>query len=363
METPLVSVAMVVCNAERFLAEAIESVLDQTFRDFEFVIVDFGSTDASQAIVRSYRAKDDRIQFHVIPHCNLSEARNDCCFRARGKYLALLDADDVALPERLMRQVEYLESHPEIGILGGANDLIDESGRWLGAIACRENDRALRKAVQNCSPFCASTVTMRVEAFRAVGGYRRAFADTAEDYDLWRRIMERCQAAKLCEVLARYRLHPDQIGGRKLRQLSLGQCVARASAMMRSQGKVDPVDSADCIRPELLSQLGVTEEEAENTLLTAYSTRVLNSLRVSSGNPALPLVNEMLEALAQSKHVRGSVAAEAWFTAARAYYRQGDIAKACRAAAKAAIVHPSFVAATPWRGIRRVARSVTQPGG
>jgi hypothetical protein len=363
MKTRLVSVAMVVCNVERFLAEAIESILNQTLRDFEFVIVDFGSTDASRSIIRSYQAKDDRIQFHVIPPCNLSEARNDCCFRARGKYLALLDADDVALPDRLMRQVEYLESHPETGILGGGNDLIDESGRYLGRVARAENDRELRKTLLNCSPFCASTVTLRVDAFLAVGGYRRAFADTAEDYDLWRRIMERCQGAKLGEALACYRIHTDQVGRRKLRQLSLGQCVARASGMVRSQGKADPVDSADAITAELLTELAVSEEDVENTLLATYSTRVLNSLRASNRNSALPLVDEMLEALAQSKHVRGSVAAEVWLTAARAYFRPGDITKACGAMTRAAIARPAFVAEIPWRGVRRLARRVMQPFG
>ena len=362
-KTPLVSVAMVVCNVERFLAEAIESILNQTFRDFEFIIVDFGSSDASPAVVKSYQAKDDRIQFHVIPPCNLSEARNDCCFRARGKYLALMDADDVALPDRLARQVEYLESHPEIGILGGTNDLIDESGRWLGTAARAENDREIRKTLLNGNPFSGNTATMRLDAFRGVGGYRRAFADTGEDYDLSQRIMERCQGAKLGEVFARYRLHSGQISARKLRQLSLAQCVARASGRIRHQGKADPVDSADSITPELLSELGVSEEDVENTLLATYSTRVLNSLRASAGDSTLPLVNEMLKALAQSKHVRGSVAAETWFTAARAYYRRGDIRRACGAMTKAAIVHPSFVAATPWRGLRRAARRVTQPSG
>ena len=357
-KTPLVSVAMVVRNVERFLAEAIESILTQTFRDFEFIIVDFGSSDASPAVVKSYQAKDDRIQFHVIPPCNLSEARNDCCFRARGKYLALLDADDVALPDRLARQVEYLEGHPEIGILGGANDLVDESGRWLGTVAWPENDRELRKTLQNSSPFCTSTVSMRSDAFRAAGGYRKAFADTHEDYDLWLRTMERCQGAKLGVVFSRYRLHSGQIGARRLRQLSLGRCVARASGMLRSQGKTDPVDSADSITSELLTELGVTEEEVESTLLASYSTRVLNTMRARNGNSALPLVNEMLEALAHSKHVRDSVAAETWFTAARAFYGRGDITSACGAMTKAAIVHPPFVAEIPLRGIRRMARRV-----
>ncbi len=356
MKTPLVSVAMVVSNVERFLPAAIESILDQTYRDFEFVILDFGSSDRSPEIVRSYQARDDRIKFHVSPHSNLSEARNDCCFRAQGTYFALLDADDVALPDRLERQVAYLESHPEIGILGGANDLIDEADKLLGTVAWPEDDGELRKTLQNSSPFCTSTVTFRAEVFRAAGGYRKALGDTHEDYDLYLRIMEHCRGVKLGEVYSRYRLHSGQIGARRLRALSLGRCVARASGSLRRQGKPDPVDSADSITPQLLIQLGITADEVECTLLSSYSTRVLNSLRLNNGGSALPLVDEMLETLAQSKHVPGSVAAETWFTAARAYYRGGDIRRACGAMTHAALTHPSLLAGIPWRGIRRVAR-------
>ena len=100
MNEPVVSVAMVVCNVERFLAEAIESILAQTYRDFEFVIVDFGSTDRSKEIIAGYAAKDSRVKLHEIPHCGLAEARNAGCFLAQGQYIAIMDADDVSLPER-----------------------------------------------------------------------------------------------------------------------------------------------------------------------------------------------------------------------------------------------------------------------
>ena len=367
MGTPLVSVAMVVCNVERFLAEAIESILNQTFRDFEFIIVDFGSTDGSQSIIRSYQAKDDRIQFHVIPHCNLSEARNACCFRARGKYLALLDADDVALPDRLARQVQYLESHPEIGILGAAHDLIDQAGRRLGTVGELASDGEIRNTLRKGCPFCPSTVTMRLEEFQAVKGYRKAFAGTeasnvisyAEDYDLWLRMMERCRAAKLGDALACYRLHTGQLGSRTLRQLSLGHCVARASATMRSQGRADPLNSIDSITPELLAELGVTEEQVENQLLESYYIRVLTLQRANMGTSILPLVKEMLEVLAQSKSVRDSVAAETWFTAARVYWHLGNVTGACAAMTRAVVTYPAWVARLPWRGIRWVARRAT----
>src|SRR5579863_4921092 len=99
MTTPLVSVVMVVFNVDRFLGDAIESILDQTFGDFEFIIVDFGSTDKSKEIISSFATKDSRIKFHEIPHCRLSEARNTAGFLAKGKYIAIADADDVSLPD------------------------------------------------------------------------------------------------------------------------------------------------------------------------------------------------------------------------------------------------------------------------
>jgi glycosyltransferase involved in cell wall biosynthesis len=362
METPLVSVAMVVCNVERFLAEAIESILNQTFRDFEFIIVDFGSTDGSQSIIRRYQEKDKRIQFHVIPHCNLSEARNACCFRARGKYLALLDADDVALPDRLARQVHYLDRHPQVAILGGAVELIDELGRGLGVEGRRESDREIRHTLLKHSPFVVSTVTVRAEEFRAAGGYRRAFDDSGEDYDLWLRMMERCRAATLGEVVARFRIHAYQLGARKTKELGIGSCVARASARIRSQGRADPLDSVDSITPELLAELGLPREEVESDILATYGTRVINSLRANNDASTLPQVNEMLEVLAQSKFVGGPVAAETWFTAARAYWHRGNATGACAAMSRAVLAYPLFVTGIPWRGIRRVGRKVMRWG-
>src|SRR5215471_1046885 len=99
MDKPLVSVVLVVCNVDRFLAESIESILAQTFREFEFIIVDFGSTDRSIVIISDYVAADNRIQFHTVPHCGLGEARNIGCSLAQGRYIALMDADDVSVPE------------------------------------------------------------------------------------------------------------------------------------------------------------------------------------------------------------------------------------------------------------------------
>src|ERR1700683_3775830 len=117
---PLVSVVMVISNVERFVAEAIESVLGQTFRDFEFVIVDFGSTDRTKDIAASYAAKDSRIRLSQIPPCSYIEAKIAACSLPTGRYIAIQDADDVSLPDRLKAEVDFMEDHPKVGFLGGA---------------------------------------------------------------------------------------------------------------------------------------------------------------------------------------------------------------------------------------------------
>src|SRR5215831_10328673 len=120
MDKPLLSVVLVVCNVDRFLAEAIESILGQTFRNFEFIIVDFGSTDKSIAIISDYAAKDSRIKFHTIPRCGLAEARNAGCSFAEGRYIAIMDADDVSVHERLAWQVDFMQKHEDVSVIGGA---------------------------------------------------------------------------------------------------------------------------------------------------------------------------------------------------------------------------------------------------
>jgi glycosyltransferase involved in cell wall biosynthesis len=117
---------MAICDVEHYLGDSIESILGQTFKDFEFIIVDFGSTDKSKTIAAGYAANDARVKFHEIPPCALPVARNAGCFLAQGRYIAVMDADDVSSQNRLAWQVEYLERHPEVALLGGAT-------RWFDA--------------------------------------------------------------------------------------------------------------------------------------------------------------------------------------------------------------------------------------
>src|SRR5208283_1576195 len=194
---PLVSVVMVICNVERFLAEAIESVLNQTFHDFEFIIVDFGSTDKSKDIATSYAAEDSRITLSQIPRCSYIEAKIAACSLPKGRYIAIQDADDVSLRDRLKAEVDYMENHPEVGLLGGAVQRIDADGKHLGiADDYPTEDKEIRIALRKWNTFWHPTVLIRRDAFLRAGGYREA-TSPSDDYDLWLRISEHYQCANL----------------------------------------------------------------------------------------------------------------------------------------------------------------------
>ena len=266
MNKPLVSVVMVVCNVDRFLAECIESILGQTFSDFEFIIVDYGSTDASKGIVALYAQADQRVRMHEIPHCGLGQARNAACSLARGRYIAIMDADDVALPERLQLEVDFMEKHPRVGLLGAAVQWINAAGRDLYIGRVPTDDKQLRRSLTIHCPFWQPTVLLLKKAFDRAGGYRNAFAP-AEDYDLWLRVTEHFQCSNLEDIVLKYRIHSQQVSLRKRKQQTLGILAAQRSAALRQEGKRDVFGSVDAITPELLTKLGVPESTQERAFV------------------------------------------------------------------------------------------------
>src|SRR6266850_2586355 len=327
MNRPLVSVAMVVCNVDRYLAEAIESILDQTFKEFEFIIVDFGSTDRSNSIILEYQGKDNRIKFHTIPHCGLGEARNAAGFLAQGQYIAIMDADDIAVRDRLTWQIDFMEKHREVGVLGGAVEFITclpearDAADGVPQIAISPvEDREIRSALLRRCPFWQPTVLLRTQAFVSVGGYRPAFAP-AEDYDLWLRIGERFQLANLEQVVLKYRIHPNQVSQRKLRQQTLSFLAARATASSRRNGNPDPLNSVTEITPAVLAGLGVTESAVQRALAYAYMLWIRNSTLTGQHSAALDLALEM-HGSSDWKYADRRVVADLRLLVAQAQWRQ-----------------------------------------
>ncbi|OGO06384.1 MAG: hypothetical protein A2Y73_07940 [Chloroflexi bacterium RBG_13_56_8] len=206
---PKVSVVMSVYNGASYLPAAVESILGQTFSDFEFIIVDDGSTDQTSKILQSFR--DERIVLlKNNRNLGLTKSLNRGLERARGEYIARLDADDISLPERLARQVQYLDAHPELGLVASAVVYIDPDGNELGVQRIRTRD--FYSALLDVDFVWEHSATMfRTACVQAVGPYRDEFK-YMQDVDLWLRIGEKSGLMVLGEPLIKLRLHPESIG-------------------------------------------------------------------------------------------------------------------------------------------------------
>ena len=251
---PLVTVAMAVRNGAAYLAESVESILDQTLRDIEVAIVDDHSTDETPEVLARYERGDPRLRVLRGGPRGLAHARNLGCRAARGRYLAIMDADDVSLPDRLESQAAMLESRPALGALGGAMEHIDSGGNVIGVKHYpTENEALQRSLLQGCC-IPQPAVMMRREAYEHAGGYRRAFPP-AEDYDLWLRIAERWEIANLPDVVVRYRVYTEQTSSRKAGDRVWSSVAACAAAALRRWTGTDPMEGVDRTAPEVLLRL------------------------------------------------------------------------------------------------------------
>lgn len=204
-DIPLVSVLMPVYNGELYLQEAMESILDQTFREFEFIIINDGSTDYTGEIVQSYA--DPRIRcFENEQNMGVARSRNRALSLAQSPYIAVMDADDVSLPERLAKQVDFLDAHPEVGVLGSLVQVIDGDGNKSHTLRPPAEHGVLRWSLCFGGPIAHPTVMMRREVVERVGGYNSDLV-TAEDYDLWRRLSGVTRLFNLQDVLLYLRDH------------------------------------------------------------------------------------------------------------------------------------------------------------
>ncbi|HET7207318.1 MAG TPA: glycosyltransferase family A protein [Terriglobales bacterium] len=353
MNSPLVSVAMVVCNVDRFLSQAIDSVLNQTLRDLEFVIVDFGSEDRSKAIVSGYAAKDSRIKFHEIPHCGLAEARNAACFLCKTDYIAIMDADDIAVEERLQWQMEFMLKSPDVGVVGGGVQWIDVQGMALRNAYNPCDDAEIQAQLLYGCPFWQPTVLMRREAFVQVGGYRDAFAP-AEDYDLWLRIAEQYKMANLSKILLRYRMHPGQVSVRKREQQTFGHLAAQVSASRRRSGNPDPLSLVKEITPALLQQLGIDEPTIEKKLATEYVIWMRHLFLATEYSSALDVSSKVLQS-SNWIHAR-KIIVDVRLMNAHIYWKQKKFLKSLTCVCGAFVRRP-LIAGRPLRAILRLLQS------
>ena len=273
---PTVSVLMPVYNAAPYLAEAIESILSQTFGDFEFLIIDDGSADDTAQIAESYAQRDQRIRLVRHAENQGQTARlNQGLALARGRYIARMDGDDISLSERLGQQVAFFDSHPGIGVCGS----------WLPTIGDRHtrferyptSDADIRCQLLFRDVLAHPAVMLRRALFTEHGLAYDPFFQIAQDYDLWARCAEHTQLANMPQVLLHYRVHQQQMGQRRY---------------------VAQYQEAAIVRLALLDKLGLEPSPDEQALHAAIST--------TSFTPSYSFIN----------------AAESWLLKIRAANRQ-----------------------------------------
>jgi hypothetical protein len=354
VNSPIIAVVMSVFNGQAYLRGAVESILAQTFTDFEFVIIDDGSTDKTAEILSDYAKRDDRVR--VVSHENRgrAESLNRGIELARAPLIARMDADDISLPHRLKEQADFLERHPEVGLLSGAYDLMGSDNKILNTIRLPLGDLEIRTRMLDYNAMCHPAVIMRKDIVLSAGGYRRAFSES-EDYDLWLRMAERTRLANLEQVVLQYRIHPGQASIQNMQHQTWCILAARVAASLRRSGKPDPLWSLEEITPASLAALGVTEAEIRRALVRDHMNWIW---LLQQSDPELAIrVNTRLARLSRSESMQRPALADTWLKAAAAQYRQGKPARALVSAMRGLLIRPIVVGRPAKRAFTRIGAS------
>lgn len=213
---PLISVVMPVYNSAKYLPLAIESILNQTYTDFELIIIDDGSTDASREIIKKYAQQDRRIKTKRNPsNLGICLSLNYGLSLAKGKYIARMDSDDWSYPERLGEQLAFMKSHPQVVICGGSIEVCNKKLAVINRRMYPRSDKKIREKMLRINPFAHPAVMYRKNFVVKVGGYSPLFTGV-EDYDLYFRLGKEGRFANLSQRILKLRTHPDSVSGRTI---------------------------------------------------------------------------------------------------------------------------------------------------
>ncbi len=206
---------MGVKNGERFLPESINSILAQTFNDFEFIIVDDGSTDATSEILKEYSSKDSRVKVVTNPeNFGLTRSLNIGIRAAHGEYIARMDAGDTSEPERFSKQVEFLDRNLDHVLVGSFASTFDENSKKVGEMNSAIDSESVKKVLIRYNPIVHSSIMVRKDILEKAGNYNEAWK-YAQDYEMYFRLMKFGKLANLPEQLVSYRLSPNSITRKK----------------------------------------------------------------------------------------------------------------------------------------------------
>jgi glycosyltransferase involved in cell wall biosynthesis len=277
MDQPQVSVVLPVWNGERHLKQAIESILAQLFEDFELIIIDDGSTDGSAGIIRSFLG-DPRVRCHRQANKGLVDALNKGIELSKGSFIARIDSDDYAKPERLAAQVKALTENPNVAVIGSAIQVVDGNGNHLREV--RYGKSANARIAVACE-LAHAAVMFKKDVIVMAGGYREAFRH-AEDYDLWLRVSEIAEIRNLSEILTTVRELPSGITKSHSAAQNFRASLARIAHRRRTLGTADPFVAARS--GLLLSDIpkDISDDEKEIIIFQALAMAMYEGVGVES---------------------------------------------------------------------------------
>lgn len=261
---PKVTVLMSVYNGERYLQEAIDSILNQTFTNFEFVIIDDRSTDGTRTILDRYT--DSRIvRLYNDQNIGLTRSLNRGLKVAHGQVIARQDADDISLPARLAKQVAYLEEHPQVGLLGTQIKLLNRLGLPLNAAKLPASHSLIVWTLLFRNAFAHPTVMMRKSILDQVGGYDPSFQVT-QDYELWTRLIGKTRFANLLEALVIHRRSWGSVSARQaeMQKANTHRIIQRVNSwLLREEVSTN---YAEWINQSRESHCSLTNEQIKQTI-------------------------------------------------------------------------------------------------
>ena len=224
---------MSVFNNEKYLNESIESIVNQSYKNFEFIIIDDASFDKSAEILKDWLNKDYRIKVVTNKeNIGLTKSLNKAIKIAQGEYIARQDGDDISLPQRFEKQIEFLEKHPEIKILGTFGYIIDKQGNILGKEILSTSFKKIKRNLIKRNSLMHNSVIIKKEIIDKVGGYDEKFK-TSQDYELWFRILRIAKGDNLPLFLVKKRYHPDMISIKKDKDQLINTIIIQKQAIKR----------------------------------------------------------------------------------------------------------------------------------
>jgi len=313
---PVVSVIMAVKDGEKYLRQAVDSIVQQTFHDFEFIIINDCSTDGSMKILNEYTDRRLRI-YSNEENIGLTRSLNIALGYARCEYIARMDADDICLPDRFKMQVNFLNAHPDVSVVGTGFMMIEEDGTPIREGHFPMDDDLIRWALCFYNPIVHPSVMMRLSTIKQVGGYDPALAQS-QDYDLWWRLSFISKLANLESIFVFLRQHPGQITSvHRNNQFERGTKIDQRH-LSRVLGK--PI-SEDTIRKLWFSEFGnLGDALAACKLILDYSTNILKHVQSYSQRTIIKKDEKSRIRSIMTQFARN----QSWYMVLRAFFLRKD---------------------------------------